>query len=45
MLKNILAAIGLFYIAKKGYEHYQEFSELKREKEAREEQLDRQNPQ
>ena len=45
MLKNILAAIGLFYIAKKGHEHYQEYSELKREKETREEQLERQIPQ
>lgn len=39
MLKNILAAIGLYFVAKKGYEHYQEYSELKREKEEREEQL------
>lgn len=37
MLKNILAAIGLYFVAKKGYEHYQEYSELKREKEEREE--------
>ena len=33
MLKNILAAVGLYFVAKKGYEHYQEYSELKREKE------------
>lgn len=32
MLKNILAAVGLYFVAKKGYEHYQEYSELKREK-------------
>lgn len=31
MLKNILAAIGLYFVAKKGYEHYQEYSGLKRE--------------
>jgi len=35
MLKNILAAVGLYFVAKKGYEHYQEYSELKREKEER----------
>ena len=35
MLRNILAMIGLLVVAKKGYEHYQEYSELKREKEAR----------
>ncbi|MCQ4346394.1 hypothetical protein NGA35_02865 [Pseudomonas stutzeri] len=39
MLKNILAAVGLYFVAKKGYEHYQEYSELKREKEEKEEQL------
>lgn len=33
MLKNILAAIGLFYIAKKGYGHYQEYSGLKQKQE------------
>ncbi|MNW20218.1 hypothetical protein D3C71_2205200 [compost metagenome] len=45
MLKNILAAVGLYFVAKKGYEHYQEYSELKREKEGREEQLNtRQEP-
>jgi len=42
MLKNILAAVGLYFVAKKGYEHYQEYSDLKREKEEREEQLKRQ---
>lgn len=36
MLKNILAAIGLYFVAKKGYEHYQECSELKRKQEERE---------
>ncbi|SDT92753.1 hypothetical protein [Geopseudomonas guangdongensis] len=36
MLKNILAVVGLYFVAKKGYEHYQEYSELKREKEKRE---------
>lgn len=44
MLKNILAAIGLFYIAKKGYEHYQEFSELKHKQE-KAAQADSQSPQ
>ena len=42
MLKNILAAVGAFFVAKKGYEHYQEYSELKREKEELQEQLKRQ---
>jgi len=48
MLKNILAAVGLYFVAKKGYEHYQEYSELKREKEermARDPQVDGQKPQ
>lgn len=36
MLKNILAAVGLYFVARKGYEHYQEYSELKREREERE---------
>lgn len=35
MLKNILAAIGLIVVARKGYEHYREYSELKREMEER----------
>lgn len=35
MLKNILATVGLHFVAKKGYEHYQEYIELKREKEER----------
>jgi hypothetical protein len=35
MLKNILAAIGLIVVAKKGYKHYREFSDLKREQEER----------
>lgn len=34
MLKNILAAVGLYFVAKKGYEHYQEYSELRRENES-----------
>lgn len=29
MLKNILAAVGLYFVARKGYEYYQEYSELK----------------
>jgi hypothetical protein len=32
MLKNILAAIGLAVVAKTAYEHYCEYSALKREK-------------
>lgn len=32
MLKNILAAVGLYFVAKKGYGHYQKYSELKRER-------------
>jgi hypothetical protein len=44
MLKNILAAVGLYFVAKKGYEHYREYSELKREKEERQEQLRRKMP-
>lgn len=42
MLKNIFAAVGLYFVARKGYEHYQEYSELKREKEELEEQLKQQ---
>lgn len=38
MLKNILAAVGAFFVVKKGYEHYQEYSELKREKKRLQEQ-------
>lgn len=45
MLKNILAAVGLYFVAKKGYEHYQEYSELKREKEDLQDQLDRKKAQ
>lgn len=41
MLKNILAVIGLYFVAKKGYEHYQEYSELKRGKEKLEGQANR----
>ncbi|WPP45138.1 hypothetical protein [Pseudomonas sp. AN-1] len=41
MLKNILAAVGLYFIAKKGYEHYQEYSELKRAKENLEKKINR----
>lgn len=29
-MKNILAVIGLVVVVKKGYEHYREYSELKR---------------
>jgi hypothetical protein len=35
MLKNILAAIGLAVVAKAAYEHYREYSELKRERTTR----------
>lgn len=42
MLKNILAAVGLYFIAKKGYEHYQDYSELKRGREELQELLRRQ---
>ncbi len=34
MLKNLLAAIGLFVVSRKGYEWYTEFQDLK-EKAAR----------
>jgi hypothetical protein len=44
MLKNILAVVGAFFVVKKGYEHYQEYSELKREKEELQEQLRRKMP-
>lgn len=33
MLKNLLAAIGLFVVGQKGYELYREYNSLKREKE------------
>lgn len=45
MLKNILAVVGAFFVAKKGYEHYQEYSELKREKEELQERLNQQRDQ
>lgn len=35
MLKNILATIGLAAVVKAAYEHYCEYRDLKREKEAR----------
>lgn len=34
-MKNLLAAIGLVVVVKKGYEFYREYSELKRAHEAR----------
>lgn len=40
MLRNILAAIGLIVVAKKGYAHYREYSDLKREKEERDSSAD-----
>ncbi len=45
MLKNILAALGLYFVARKGYEHYQEYSDLKRENEELQEQLGKQKTQ
>ncbi|MCU1756335.1 hypothetical protein [Pseudomonas helleri] len=36
-MKNLLAAIGLVVVIKKGYELYREYSELKRAHSAREE--------
>jgi len=45
MLKNVLAAIGLFFVAQKGYAHYQQYSALKRENEELQEQLGRRNAQ
>ena len=39
MLKNFLAAVGLFFVAQKGYAHYQEYNALKRENEELHEQL------
>ncbi len=45
MLKNILAAFGLYFVAKKGYEHYQEYSELKREKVVRDGEVEQTNDQ
>lgn len=35
-MKNLLAAIGLVVVIKKGYELYREYSELKRSHAARE---------
>ncbi len=39
MLKNLLAAAGLIFVAQKGYAHYQEYRALKRENEDLQEQL------
>jgi hypothetical protein len=35
MMKNLLAAIGLFVVGQKSFELYREYSSLKREKEQR----------
>ncbi|MDD2153223.1 MULTISPECIES: hypothetical protein [Pseudomonas] len=35
-MKNIFAVVGFIVVATKGYELYREYSEMKREKEARE---------
>jgi len=34
-MKNLLAAIGLAVVLKKGYELYREYNELKQDKQAR----------
>ncbi|WP_256235602.1 MULTISPECIES: hypothetical protein [Pseudomonas] len=34
-MKNLFAVIGVIVVAKKGYELYREYSEMKREREAR----------
>lgn len=34
-MKNLFAVIGFIVVAKKGYELYREYSELKREREER----------
>ncbi len=34
-MKNVFAVIGFVVVVKKGYELYREYSEMKREKEAR----------
>lgn len=39
MLKNLLATVGLIFVAQKGYAHYQKYSALKRENEELQEQL------
>lgn len=39
MLKNLLAAVGLIFVARKGYAHYQEYRALKQENEELQEQL------
>lgn len=36
MLKNLLATVGLAVVLKAAYEHYREYSTLKREKAERE---------
>lgn len=42
-MKNLFAIIGVIVVAKKGYELYQEYSEMKRERETRAESQDRQS--
>ena len=39
MLKNLLAAVGLIFVARKGYAHYREYHALKQENEELQEQL------
>lgn len=34
-MKNLFAVIGVIVVAKKGYELYREYSEMKRERDAR----------
>lgn len=42
-MKNLFAVIGFIVVAKKGYELYREYSEMKRERETRAECPDRQS--
>lgn len=41
-MKNIFAVIGFIVVAKKGYELYREYSDMKREREERAANQDRQ---
>ncbi|WP_436424064.1 hypothetical protein [Pseudomonas aeruginosa] len=40
-MKNLFAVIGFIVVAKKGYELYREYSEMKREREEQAENQDR----
>lgn len=43
MLRNILAAIGLYFVGKKGFEHYQKYDYYKRRAEEKDQASDKGN--